>query len=369
MRRLKRALRSVTGTRVAWLTLLAALHFAVNPAAAQTVEREMVARSTPVTVTQVERKNLEVWEPSVGQLEPKVAPLIAAEVAGRLTGVEIEVGDPVKRGALLAQVDPKDFQLTGAAAKADIQQLQALLRSQKLQVNRLRSLMTTKSTSESALDEGEAQLGSLQAQLISARVRLQQAQRDISKTRIVSPVDGRVDERRVSEGDYVKVGTPLFRITTQKWLKACLPFPESLLSQLRTGLPVRMTSPVAPGVMVEAEVSEVRPSITLASRSIQVIVNVGNPGQWEPGASVTAQVRVALHPDALVVPEQSVILRPAGKVVYVIEEGIARQRPVSTGLHLDREVEILRGVDAGETVAVDGAGFLTDGAAVEVKSE
>ncbi len=355
------------GSRVAWLLFTLILPSSLMAADTPGEGAGAKLRTTPVTVTGVERRTLEVWTSSVGQLESKVAPLIAAEVAGRLTRVTVDEGESVTTDSLLAQIDAGDFELTREAAGADIQRLQALLRSQMLQVKRLRSLMTTKSTSESALDEAEAKLGSLQAQLVSARVRMQQARRSIAKTRIHSPVDGRVDERHVSVGDYVKVGTPLFRITTQKLLKVRLPFPESLLSQLRTGLPVRMTSPVAPAVEVEARVSEVRPTITLTSRSIQVIVNVDNPGPWEPGASVSGRVRVARHPDAMVVPEESVVLRPAGKVVYVLEGGRVRQRPVVTGLHLDGRVEILKGLEGRETVVVDGAGFLTDGAPVEVQ--
>ena len=67
------------------------------------------------------------------------------------------------------------------------------------------------------------------------------------------------------------------------------------------------------------------------------------------------------------VPEQSVVLRPAGKVVYSIENGIARQRVVETGMRQDGMQQITKGLNAGETVAADGAGFLTDGAAVDVR--
>ena len=73
------------------------------------------------------------------------------------------------------------------------------------------------------------------------------------------------------------------------------------------------------------------------------------------------------HPDAVVVPETSVVLRPAGTVVYVVENNTASQRVVTTGVRQNGGVEILGGLKAGETVAVDGAGFLTDKAAVTVK--
>jgi membrane fusion protein (multidrug efflux system) len=82
---------------------------------------------------------------------------------------------------------------------------------------------------------------------------------------------------------------------------------------------------------------------------------------------VNARIVTSSSDGALMVPEQSVVLRPAGKVVYAIEGNVARQRMVETGLRQDGMQQILKGVNTGETVAADGAGFLTDGAAVTVR--
>lgn len=329
--------------------------------------QETVDQSIPVTVTAAESRNLEVWESSVGQLEAKTAPVIAAEVGGRIIEVSVDVGQDVAAGKILAEIDPEDLRLARALTSAEIERLDALIRAQKLQVRRLRSLIKEKSASRSALDEAEAQLGALKAQLTAARVRLQQAERDITKTYITSPVSGKVDERHISVGDYVKVGTPLFHITTLEKLRVRLPLPESLGAKLRVGLPAKLSTPVAPGRDIMGEVTDIRPEITRTNRAINVIIDLDNPGDWEPGASITGAVRVALHDGAVVVPEVSVVRRPAGTVVYVIADSKAVQRVVQTGLQQGGQVEILSGLKAGERVAVDGAGFLTDGVTVAVK--
>ena len=339
-----------------------------GPSSESGVVQEAEVPAIPVTVTVSESRDLEVWEASVGQLEAKVAPMIAAEVAGRLTVVHVDVGAHIEQGQLLAEIDAEDFRLARDMAQADIDRLQALIHAQQLKVKRYRALVKKKSANQSTLDDAEAQLGALRAERTSAQVRLQQAQRDIGKTRITSPIDGRVDDTQVSRGDYVKVGSPLMRIGNLHWLKARLPYPETLLSKLHAGLPVRLSSPSAPGVMVETTVSEVRPSITFGSRSAQIIVNVENPGPWEPGATVTGVVRVALHENAILLPEVSVVRRPAGTVVYVISSGKAVQRMVTIGLRREGQVEILSGLKSGERVVADGAGFLTDGAVITVKA-
>ncbi len=324
------------------------------------------ARAIPVTVTPAVTRDIEVWEASVGQLEALTSPLIAAEVGGRIVAVTADVGRRVAAGQPLAEIDPEDFRLARALALADIDRLQALLRAQALQVKRLRALVRKQSAQRSSLDDAEAQWGALRAQLRAARVRLQQAERRIAKAHITSPIAGKVDERRISVGDYVKVGTPLFRVTALDRLRVRLPFPESLAGRLHRDLPVRLSTPLAPGTRVAGRISDLRPEITPGNRAIQVLVDLDNPGGWEPGASIDGAVRLALHENAVVVPEAAVVRRPAGNVVYVIRERRARQRKIRTGLRRNGEVEVVEGLAAGEPVAVDGAGFLSDGAAVEI---
>ena len=330
-------------------------------------KQEAGGRSIPVTLATAAARDVEIWESALGQLEARTAPMIAAEVGGRIIAVAVDVGQAVEAGQLLAEIDAEDFRLARDLARADIERLQSLIRAQDLQVKRFRALVKQSLANQAALDEAEAQSGALRARLAAARVRLRQAERNIARARVTSPVGGRVDARRISVGDYVKVGTPLFHVVDPARLRVRLPFPEALGDRLRVGLPVRLSTPVAPGREVAGEIADIRPEITRANRAINVIIDLDNPGGWVPGASVTGAVRVARRKDAVVVPEASVVRRPAGTVVYVVDAGRAVQRVVRTGLRRDGLVEIQSGLRAGEQVAVDGAGFLADGVAVGAK--
>ena len=103
-------------------------------------------------------------------------------------------------------------------------------------------------------------------------------------------------------------------------------------------------------------------------RAIDVQVRLDNDGGLRAGGTVNGAIVTGRKPAAVVVPEQSVVLRPAGKVVYVIADGKARQRIVEPGVKQGGRIEIVKGLAAGELVAEDGAGFLSDGAAVTVKA-
>ena len=100
------------------------------------------------------------------------------------------------------------------------------------------------------------------------------------------------------------------------------------------------------------------------SNAIEAIVPFQYPGTWMPGASVRGRVVVARRERSVVVPEISVVQRPAGEVVYTIENDTAREHVVRTGVRRDGWIEILEGLEAGAKLATDGAGFLTDGAVV-----
>lgn len=343
-----------------WLLILALI------ACSKDKPKSPEVRKVPVTVTTAKVRDLEVWEPAVGWLEAVDQPVVAAEVGGKVAAILADVGDAVQAGQALAQIDSEDYRLAWELARADIARLEALHKAQRLQVERLRTLVTRQLANQAALDEAEAQLGALLGQLQAARVRLQQAERDRAKTSILSPVTGRVDERRVSQGDFITPASPLFRLTDLTRLRVRLPYPESLAAELRTGLVVELAAPFADQA-VRATITEIRPQITPTNRAVQVIVTLSNPGGWVPGASVVGRVRVGRLEHAVMVPEMAVVVRPSGSVVYLVEGGIARQRQVKTGLRRDGWVEVLQGLDAGDLVAVDGAGWLTDGIPVEIR--
>ncbi|MFK5948789.1 MAG: efflux RND transporter periplasmic adaptor subunit [Methylococcales bacterium] len=346
------------------LILISASAFSTENVADKQSQKNI--QRTPITITKPTLVDLEIWESSVGQIEPKIAPLIAAEVAGKLISVNADVGDQIKKGQLLAQIDAQDYKLNKAMVKTEINRLNALIHAQQLKSKRHHDLMKQKVSNQSLVDDVDAQLGALKAQLATAQVKLQQAQRELSKTRIVSPIDGFVDETQVSTGDYVKIAAPLMRIGNLQWLKVRLPYPESLLSVLHPGQTIHLTTPAQPDITLESTISEVRPSVTYSSRSAQVIVNVENPGGWKPGATITAQVRTDLHKNAMMLAQTSIVLRPSGTVVYVVSDNKVSETIVTTGLRKNGQVEILSGIKANDTIALDGAGFLTDNANIKV---
>ena len=332
---------------------------------AESAKRPAGPRAVLITAVPVQPRTLEIYEEVVGSVENIADPKISAEVAGRLTRVLGFTGKKVKQGDLLAEIDAQDFQIQSRGDTAEIKRLQALLGNQERVVERQQKLVSQGFISQNALDEALAQRTVLREQLSAARARAESTGRSLGKTRVVAPIDGEIETQVVATGDYVKVGDPLFALVGMSRLRAHLLFPESAGNRIRPGLKVSLESPAAPGRMIETRIDEIKPTVNAGNRALDAIVRFDtDDGAFRGGGSVNARVVIDVKQDALMVPEQSVVLRPAGKVVYVLTEGRVAQRQVETGLKQDGWQEIVKGLTAGEVIAADGAGFLSDGAAV-----
>ena len=146
-----------------------------------------------------------------------------------------------------------------------------------------------------------------------------------------------------------------------------LPFPEHVARQLHIGQSVRLSSFDDTNKTATARVKEIRPALNSSTQTMEVIAELPAGQSWYSIGSVRGEVVINVHRGAIVIPEQSAVLRPAGSVVYVQEGDSVKERTVQTGLLRNGEIEILAGLKAGETVVVDGAGMLTDGAKVKLR--
>lgn len=356
------------GMRLVGLAMAAALGLAGCDRSANSAKSGEPKRAGPpptlITVAKAERRTLEVTEDAVGTLENVIDPRVGAEVAGKVVRVLATQGQSVKQGQLLAEIDPVEFQIQGRTDEAEVARITSLLGQQDRLLERQQKLVQQGFISQNALDDALAQRNALREQLVAARSRGESTKNSLRKTRVIAPINGRVQDQIVAEGDFVKVGDPLFQLIGTQSLVAHLPFPENALARIKVGMPVRISSPLAPDHVVNAKVDDIRPAVTASSRSLDVIVKFNTDERLRGGGTVNAAIVTAQKPDVLMVPEQSVVLRPAGKVVYVVAEGKVEQRVVEAGIRKDGLVEILKGLDGGETIALDGAGFLTNGAPV-----
>ena len=322
--------------------------------------------ATLITSARVERRDVEVWLDSMGKVKSRTAPTLAAEVDGRVEAIHADIGDTVEQGKLLLEMDATALNLERDAARADIHSLEARIANEARRVERFKKLSVKEYVSRTQLDDAVAQLAVYGAEREAARARLAIAEDKIGRARVPAHVGGEVERRYVSVGDYVKRGDPLFDITEPKAMQAWLPLPETVAGRLERGQRVVLWSPLARDLRIEGRLDDLGPTVGAGSRAVTAIIDVTNPGPWRPEATVVGRILVERREGALLVPAMALVRRPVGEVVYMIREDHAEARPVRSGQRIDGLVEILEGLGGDETVAVEGAAWLTDGTKVRV---
>jgi membrane fusion protein, multidrug efflux system len=351
---------------ISLFALLLAACGASNDKSAEKDSEKKGQKPTLVTVTQVKNQAIETTEETMGSLEGLIDPTVAAEVAARVVNVHVTIGQTIQKGALIATLDATDFAMQRNEAQAEIARIQALLANQAKIVARNQALVDKKFISQNAVDNDVAQQNVLKQQLEGARARVGSINHSSNKSRVIAPVSGTIEKKLVDTGDFVRVGDPIVQIISKQKLRAHLPFPEQIGAQLKPGLKVRLTTPTS-NKTVESVIHELKPMITEGSRTIDVIADVIDEPDWQPGASVTGTVILGEQAAALMIPEQSLVLRPAGEVVYVVRDNVAYQAVVKTGARQNGLIELIEGANANDVIVVDGAGFLTDKAPVNIQ--
>jgi RND family efflux transporter MFP subunit len=347
------------------LAILLAACGASNDKSAEKNGEKKGQKATLVTVTQVKNQAIEITQVAIGSLEGLIDPTVAAEVAARVVKVHVVIGQSVKQGQLIATLDATDFAMQRNEAQAEIARIQALLDNQAKIVARNQALVDKKFISQNAMDNDTAQQNVLKQQLVAAKARVGSINHSSNKSRVIAPVSGVIEKKLVDTGDFVRVGDPIVQIISKQRLRAHLPFPEQIGAQLKSGLKVRLATPTS-NKTVDSVIHELKPMITEGSRTIDVIADVVNEPDWQPGATVTGTVVLSESAAAMMIPEQCLVLRPAGEVVYVVRDNVAYQAIVKTGLRQDGFIEVLEGLQENDVIVVDGAGFLTDKAPVAV---
>ncbi|TIC86119.1 efflux RND transporter periplasmic adaptor subunit [Crenobacter intestini] len=315
---------------------------------------------TPVTTETARLADMARVARAWAEVEPVVAPEVAAESSGRVLKVLVDAGQRVAAGQLLAEVDPGSARDAQLGAEADAARVGALLAEQRSTVKRNRALMEQGFISPAALEASTAQLSALEKQLSAAEALARSKGRDSARTQIRAPMAGVVEAREVNPGDYVTPGKTAFLLNADGGRRVRLALGGADGDALAVGMPVRLS---AHGKTLTVRIDEVRAGLDTASRARVAWAMLPADAPWRVGEALDAEIELERR-QALSVPAAAVVERPGGKVVYRVEGGQAAERKVTAGAEANGRVELLAGVQAGERIAVDGAGFLSDGAKV-----
>ncbi len=318
--------------------------------------RRVAAEGTPVRAAVVEPGSPTRTVSVTGEARAYRQATLYAKLSGYVTAMRVDKGDRVKEGEVLARIESPDADQQVASAEAD-------LALKKVAAQRAQALAPSHVISDQELDQAETALRVSEAALQRARVNQSYAV-------IRAPFSGRITARYVDEGALVAAATgstssvqPLLDLADMDRIRVFAYLPQDDAMAVREGDDAELT--LGRGEKVAAHVSRVSRSLDARTRTMLVEIDLPNdPPRVYPGQFVPASIRVrrTAHPS---VPPSAVVFRGDAPKVALVENGHVRFVPVELGEHDGTRVEIRKGVQVGEQVALD-AGGLADGAAVQV---
>lgn len=349
--------------------------------------------SVPVSIAAAALQNWPNLYEATGTVRARTTAVIASKVMGYVQQVSVQVGDRVRQGQPLVTLDARDLDASVrraeaghaeavsalpevengiAAAKANYDLAQATF-------HRIEDLASKKSVSSQEFDEASARLKAAQANYEMAQAKRAQLQQKIAQAEqdqratqimrdyaaIAAPFAGIVTAKSVEPGNLAAPGAPLLTIEREGAYRLETEIDESKLPAVRAGQTVQVTID-ALGRTFGARVSEIVPSVDAASRSYTVKIDLPAIAQLRSGLFGKAAFSLGSR-QALAIPAKALQQNGQLQSVFVIANGEARTRLITSGRRLQDAVEVLSGLAAGESVVVSPAAELADGACVEVR--
>ena len=330
------------------------------------VTSEKKARDIFISTTQVKLIDFKEQESSMGVIKGLIDPTVAAEISGKVTKVYVRTGATVKKGELLAELESQDYRFQLNLAEAEIRRLTVKLENQNKVLERNKALVEQNFISPNALDNISSEKKEMFEMLEIAKANRDIAKSNLEKTKIYAPINGKIQKQLPSIGDFLKIGDGVYQIINNKKVRAHIPYPEQLANKIKPGMDIQLSSAISQST-ITSKIAELKPSISQESRSIDVIADISNLPNWQPGSTVNGTI-IFRSKKNIGVPEQSIVQRPVGKVVYVVKNKKVKANVVETGITQNGFVEILSGIQENETIAVDGAAFLTDDLSVSISN-
>lgn len=329
---------------------------------------------------------------------------VSVKVPGRLSTISVDLGSVVRQGQVIAQLDPQDYRLRvqqadaalaqarvrlglspqGSDEKIDpeqtstVRQARAVYDEARVARDRAAKLVeqgviakaefdsavSAFKVAESRYQDAYEEVRNRQGILAQRKSELALAQQQLKDTSVVAPLDGVVQEKRASVGEYLAAGAPVVNIVKMDPLRLRAQIPERESRTVHTGQDVRVTVE-GDTTVYSGKVMRLSPVISEQNRILMVEADVRNNGTLRPGSFAHAEIVTNDAKMAVTVPNNAIVTFAGIEKVIVVQNGKALERPITTGRRSPEFTEIVAGVNVGEKVVVD-PGNLQSGQAVEV---
>jgi len=346
------------------------------PAAPERGKGDPSARALPVVAVPARKGSIDVYLNALGTVTPRNMVVVKPRVDGQLMRVAFDEGQVVKAGALLAEIDPRPFQVQLAQAEGQMAKDQALLKNAQVDLERYRTLLSQDSISKQQVDTQEALVRQYQGTIQADQAAIDSARLQLTYSRVTAPISGTVGLRQVDPGNVVHAADAngIVVIAQLQPIGVVFPVPEDNLPRIRRR--------IATGEAVAVEAWDRDQKVKLAAGKLLTIDNqidtttgtVKLKAEFAntdlalfPNQFVNIRMLVETLQDATLVPSAAILRGAPGTFVYVVKEDKSvTVAPVKIGPVQGETTAITTGISPGDVVVVDGTDKLREGAKVEL---
>lgn len=370
LKRMQRVALIILGVLLVGGLIVMGLRFAKGGALAET-SREQQTRYVSVVSPKSSAEDNMLNLP--GTLQGSIEAPIYARTSGYVSRWYKDIGDQVKQGDLLAQIDAPEIVQQLNEAKAAQAQAETNLQLAKSTFDRWDALRKRDAVSQQDLDEKRNALAVAQAAQTSAKATVQRLQDQVGFSRIVAPFSGVITRRNIDIGNLIDAGggsRVLFTMAKSDALRVYVYVPQNYAPQVKTGNKADVTLRELPGQSFTGTIARTAGAIDPLTRTMQVEISLPNPdGKLLPGAYAQVAIKAtgAANQTALTVPSNTLLFRPEGlRVAVVGEGGKVRLQAVTISRELGTQVELGSGVTTQDKLIVNPADSLNEGDIVSV---
>jgi membrane fusion protein, multidrug efflux system len=337
-----------------------------------------VGGPVPVLVTAAATSDVPVYLDAVGTIKALNTVTVSPQVDGKLISVGFKEGDDVKKGAVLAQIDPTTYKAALDQAVAKKAQDAALLANAKIDLDRYEKLAATNAINRQQADTQKALVQQDEALVQSDQAAIQSAQATLGYTTIVAPIAGRTGIRQVDEGNIVHgSSSPTIVVITQiQPITAIFNLPQQDIDQVNSAftkgpLEVDSLHPDNNQVIEKGKLTVVDNQVDQTTGTVKLKAEFPNTGValW-PGQFVNVRLLIDTLKGVVTIPTGAVQRGPNGTFVYVVkDDNTASMRPIVVQKQDENQTVVKSGLTAGERVVTTGFVRLTDGSKVIIGSD
>ncbi|MCX2739769.1 efflux RND transporter periplasmic adaptor subunit [Pontibacter anaerobius] len=291
---------------------------------------------------------------STGTVLPNEDVELRSEISGRVTGINFEEGSRVRKGQLLLTVNAAEMQ-------AQLQKLQSNQKLYRDMEERQRTLLEKEYISRQEYDQ-------VSNQLATATADIQALKATLAKAYIRAPFDGVIGLRQVSEGSYVTATTPIARIVDVSPVKIDFAIPGRYSQMVKEGDMITFTAEGSPQEH-QARIYAIQPNIDPATRTLQVRALFDNKNEEvKPGAFVRISLGLKEVEEAILIPTESIIPEAEGHKVFLVKDEKAVPKMVKIGQRSEKLIQILEGIEPGDTIIQSGVLQARPGADLSIRN-